>query len=344
MAGVYQFQSEHFKGNDLIQACADKPMMHIQFGAQGDHVALIQSALKQIRERAFKGDPFDVPPAIAADPDINKKKFDISTRNCIQTYKNDRSIINYSYQTSADPIVGQMTIKRLDEEMAWIEGRKKDDAKPSQDFFIEIRGDQFLTGKDISDEIAPFAKITSNQKGYREKHGDLKAICFLGGIGPTDPFNKVMNRFNSESAGVKKFGRVVIQGTSVGGRTAMRVANQLILKGIDVAFLALNDAAFDENDPMLNWPQLSAIGNKISYFQHWSFTIDPDKEFHGCPTGFTPDDMTDQIKDIINQYENDGTKDWERTRRSYVASAHTTCCIKADSLKILPRIRSIFLP
>lgn len=344
MAASYVFQSEHFKNNNKIRQCADRPLSHIKYGDKGEHVALIQEALKQIREQALKGAGLDVPPHINDDPDIKKKLFDTSTRNCIQTYKNDRSIINYAYQDKADPIVGQMTIKWLDEEMAFVEGKKKDDASPSQDFYLEVMGDAALTGRDVSEsEGAVFAKGISAVPGYRAKHGDLKAIVFMGGVGTTDPFNSMMNRFNRESSGVKKFGRVCVLGTSVGGRTAMRIANQLVLKGVSLNFIALNDAAFDtDRDPMLQL-SISSPATKLSFFQSWSFTIDPSQEFHGNPVGFTPRDMTDQVKDIQRQYEADWFKTTQGTKMKYVAMAHTRCCIGAQP-EIISKVRTIFMP
>lgn len=348
MAERYQFQSDHFKGNQQIQDCADVPMRHIKLGDSGPHVAKIQDALKQIREQGLKNPLMPAPPQIADDPDLKNKRYGKSTHDAVLKYKQDRSVINHSYQEKADPIVGQMTIRQLDEDMAFIEGRKRDDAQPTQDFFIDIEGDALGRGDDISETSAGFSEIVSAQKGYQEKHGKLKCITFHGGFGTNDPFNRIITKFKSESAGVKKFGRIIVSGTSIGGRNAMRVANRLALDGLSINLVALNDAAFDENDPMLNFP-LQTTGERISWFQSWSFTIDPSREFHGSPTTFKPLDRIHLVRDIQRDYEADEKsrhirKMSDSDKTAYVNSAHTRCCIQCHALEILPKIRSILAP
>ena len=347
MAGKYVFQSDHFANDDRIQACADVPLQHIKIGDQGSHVAKIQDALRQIREAGLAGSPIDIPPPIAKSPDIDEQKFAKSTLDAVQTYKDDRTIVNFAYQKNPDAVVGQMTIRQLDEDMAFVEGKRKEDEKPTQDFYIEIQGDAFLTGRDISDtEGLPFAKLLSTSPVYQKKHGQLIAIVFKGGFGPTDPFNAIMSRFDRESVGVKKFGRVVIQGISVGGRTAIRVAHQLTLKGISLDYVALNDAAFDEHDPLLK-PSLSIDPSalKESYFQTWSFTIDPSKEFHGCPDGFISLDKTKNVETIQNQFNSEPSifQRSESNRSTFADSAHSVS-VQTSNQFILEKIRATFQP
>jgi len=48
---------------------------------------------------------------------VTSSRYDPSTANAVLLYKKERNIINRSYQTQADNIVGKMTIAALDREM-----------------------------------------------------------------------------------------------------------------------------------------------------------------------------------------------------------------------------------
>jgi hypothetical protein len=101
-----------FKGNPMLEACAVRNPAHITKGAVGPHVAKIQTALVRLDG------------AVIYSTELKACRYGGSTAGAVLKYKQRRTIINRSYQTQADDIVGIMTIAKMDEEMvAW---EKKD--------------------------------------------------------------------------------------------------------------------------------------------------------------------------------------------------------------------------
>jgi hypothetical protein len=77
----------------------------VQKGDRGDHVMLIQGALLALDQSEISRD------------EQAQKFYGESTRNAVLEFKQKRKIINFRYQSSADSIVGRMTIQSLDTEM-----------------------------------------------------------------------------------------------------------------------------------------------------------------------------------------------------------------------------------
>src|SRR5262245_52879932 len=101
-------QSNLFKGDPKLEACAVKDSAHIwrKENFVGEHVGKIQTALIRID------------PTLKIEPsELEAKTYGTSTAAAVLAYKRARSIINISYQNSADDIVGKMTIARLDKEL-----------------------------------------------------------------------------------------------------------------------------------------------------------------------------------------------------------------------------------
>ena len=94
-------QSQHFAGNANLEAAAVSDPAHILQGATGEHVRKIQLALIRLDGAAIT-------------PDRN---FGPATAAAVLTYKQKRGVINRSYQSQADSIVGKMTMTSLDQEM-----------------------------------------------------------------------------------------------------------------------------------------------------------------------------------------------------------------------------------
>ena len=102
-------QSKSFRNDSKLQACAVSDPAHIVEGAVGDHVVKIQQALLLL-----DGAKIDA-------GEVAAKRYGKSTAAAVLTYKTQRKIINYSYQTKADNIVGKMTIATLDRELLQLE-------------------------------------------------------------------------------------------------------------------------------------------------------------------------------------------------------------------------------
>jgi hypothetical protein len=99
-------KSEAFRGDAQLEAAAVSNPAHIVPGARGDHVRKIQLALNLLENAGL-------------DPD---GVYGQATAAAVLAYKEKREIINRSYETKADNIVGIMTMAALDAEMAAREG------------------------------------------------------------------------------------------------------------------------------------------------------------------------------------------------------------------------------
>jgi hypothetical protein len=94
-----------FSSNQRLQDCAVSDPAHVTPGSQGLHVFLIQQALRLLTS------------AEIAPSELDSFTYGPSTAEEVLAYKQQRGIINFAYQTTADNIVGKMTIERLDREM-----------------------------------------------------------------------------------------------------------------------------------------------------------------------------------------------------------------------------------
>ncbi len=98
-------RSNLFRSDRALEACLLRDAAHVTPGAVGDHVSKIQLALE------------DLDGAKIAAAEKTARRYGPSTTAAVLAYKRKRKIINFSYQSQADNIVGKMTIKRLDDEM-----------------------------------------------------------------------------------------------------------------------------------------------------------------------------------------------------------------------------------
>jgi peptidoglycan hydrolase-like protein with peptidoglycan-binding domain len=90
-----------FKNCRELQACAVKNSAHVTPGARGEHVARIQKALNLLEEARLDLDGI----------------YGSATASAVLAYKRKRHIINPSYQTAPDNIVGIKTIAAMDREL-----------------------------------------------------------------------------------------------------------------------------------------------------------------------------------------------------------------------------------
>jgi hypothetical protein len=103
-------RSKLFQGDGKLEACAVQDSAHVTPGARGDHVGKIQRALVLLDE------------AVISANEVGQSLYGPSTAAGVLRYKQRRNIINRSYETTADNIVGKMTIVSLDNEMVKHEG------------------------------------------------------------------------------------------------------------------------------------------------------------------------------------------------------------------------------
>jgi hypothetical protein len=104
-------QSSLFRDDQALQACLVDDRAHVAVGAIGEHVTKIHSALIVLDDASI-----DI-------GELRAGQYGSSTASAVLAYKRKRSIINFTYQTQADNIVGKMTIASMDSEMGAIEHR-----------------------------------------------------------------------------------------------------------------------------------------------------------------------------------------------------------------------------
>jgi peptidoglycan hydrolase-like protein with peptidoglycan-binding domain len=98
-------QSDFFSGDPKLEACLTRDSAHVTPGSVGDHVSKIQIALTTL-------DNSDID-----EGELTSGTYGPSTAAAVLAFKKKRNIINPSYQSQADNIVGKMTIAALDREI-----------------------------------------------------------------------------------------------------------------------------------------------------------------------------------------------------------------------------------
>jgi hypothetical protein len=106
---VMPLASNLFQANQRLQECLIKDSAHVTSGSRGVHVALIQYAVLRLEGGQIDG------------RDIIAQLYGPTTAAAVLAYKTRRRIINTAYQTSADNIVGRLTIAALDREMRLVD-------------------------------------------------------------------------------------------------------------------------------------------------------------------------------------------------------------------------------
>jgi peptidoglycan hydrolase-like protein with peptidoglycan-binding domain len=99
-------QSELFKSDPKLEACAVRDSAHITQGTTGEQVGKIQTALGVL-----------IPDRRIDQTELSRQHYGPSTAAAVLDYKTRRRIINFSYQTRPDDIVGKMTIAAMDYEL-----------------------------------------------------------------------------------------------------------------------------------------------------------------------------------------------------------------------------------
>ncbi len=153
-------QSKLFSGDAKLEAAAVSDAAHITQGASGDHVRKIQLALSQIDGRGL---------------DIDGQ-YGTATAAAVLAYKQKRMIVNASYQSTADNIVGRMTIARLDSELCDLEA-------PPEPVVIDVLQPQIC--KHRHSPMLSFAVPASTIAGFAS--GTASRAAFAPSFGPGTP-------------------------------------------------------------------------------------------------------------------------------------------------------------
>jgi len=110
-------------GDQRLEACLVIDSAHLTLGVQGEFVAKVQAALIYLDDLTID------------EHELQTRTYGPSTAAAVLQFKKKRKIINYSYQQQEDDIVGKMTIKALDDELAADENAPK--YRPLYPFCVE---------------------------------------------------------------------------------------------------------------------------------------------------------------------------------------------------------------
>jgi peptidoglycan hydrolase-like protein with peptidoglycan-binding domain len=114
MEAAMPLKSETFGGDERLEACLVKDSAHLTPGVRGEFVAKVQAALIYLDNLTID------------EKELKTQTYGPSTAAAVLKFKKKRKIINYSYQTTEDNIVGKMTIKALDDELRAAESEPVD--------------------------------------------------------------------------------------------------------------------------------------------------------------------------------------------------------------------------
>ncbi len=105
-------RSRLFRGDPKLEAAAVSGPAHITPDAVGQHVGKIQQALIQIDAATIAGN------------ELSTTSYGSTTADAVLAFKQKRDIVNRSYESTADNIVGVMTMAALDAAMVNLEGQE----------------------------------------------------------------------------------------------------------------------------------------------------------------------------------------------------------------------------
>ena len=104
--------SDLFRGDPRLEKCLVSDPAHVLTGDRGEFVAKIQYAVLVLEGGTISA------------AELREQRYGPDTARCVLAYKTRRAIINRTYQTKPDAIVGKMTVRALDTEMVAFEARE----------------------------------------------------------------------------------------------------------------------------------------------------------------------------------------------------------------------------
>src|SRR3954467_9406299 len=105
-------RSKLFGGDTRLAACLVEDAKHVAPGDRGPHVSKIQCAVLMLEGGTIAG------------AELTGTFYGPMTAKAVLAYKRRRRIINTSYQSQPDNIVGKMTMRALDDEMSVVEAQE----------------------------------------------------------------------------------------------------------------------------------------------------------------------------------------------------------------------------
>jgi hypothetical protein len=188
-------QSQLFRGDPKLEAAAVSDPDHIVPGATGPHVGKIQQALIRLDGATIAQD----------------SNYGPQTADAVLAYKQKRDIVNRSYETKADNIVGKMTMAALDKEMLALEGGAPApggklllgfglSGLPGIHWGVDTNGPASFPVKNKRGEVKPLFDIVTEELGMPEFWG---RYLFKGVKTGTTALSKAEVDFISKRSGGK---------------------------------------------------------------------------------------------------------------------------------------------
>jgi hypothetical protein len=251
---------------------------HIQPGLRDPVIFFIQEALVGLKEATssqFAGETnFFGPHTVAA----------------VLAFK--RKFIAKGEPLNNDPIVGTGTTDLLDRLLLQKQGAP--DVPPpapvSKDILVHVVGadpTKAPAGKETTEgqalvgipSVAAFARMVNNSHlVHKQWNGGSSRFN-------TDPKPDILKFINQNLPGNGQPFRILLGGTSIGGRVVVDVADALSKQGTPMRYVGIADAAFDNfGDPLLRARCDSQASQNI--FQSLTNDAIPGDEFHGAVDGF----------------------------------------------------------
>jgi hypothetical protein len=227
-----------FKFNEKLRNCEIKDIDHIgQFtfpvaDRQGEHVRLIHEALNAFLNGKERFDTI-------TGPEFDNRTFGARTAQVVREFKTDKRLLNF--QNQIDEIVGKKTVVELDKELP-----PADPGPTPTQTFIDVvvrflpgahgsqRDDAALEGIDLNKINRRVRTIKGIGRGTSLIREAARPLVLSVAKEVEDA-----RKTNGSSAGI-----VCIYGSSSGGRVSLDLASELTSRGIPIAYIGIQDAAF----------------------------------------------------------------------------------------------------
>lgn len=276
-----ELQSNFFRSepSGRLRRCLNSDPDHIVPGTRHPVVFFIQEALVSLNEASSSD--------FAGESDF----FGPKTTAAVSAFK--RKFIARGERLDNNPIVGTGTVDLLDRLLARQQSGPVTPPKPApepKDILVEVVG-AIPTKRPAGEEttagqtavgvlpIAQFARIVGNKNlVHKQWNGGHPKFG-------TDPKPKILEFINQSLPGGDLPFRILLAGTSIGGRVVVDVAKELTSQGKPLRYLGIGDAAFDSSsDPLLKAGVKASASQNI--FQSITNDAIPGSEFHGAVNSF----------------------------------------------------------
>jgi hypothetical protein len=315
-----------FKFNEKLRNCEIKDLDHIgQFtfpvaDRQGEHVRLIHEALNAFLNGKERFDTI-------TGPEFDNRTFGARTAQVVREFKTEKRLLNF--QNQIDEIVGKKTVIELDKELPPADPGPA--PTPTQNFIDVVvrflpgahgsqRDDAALEGIDLSKTNRRVRTVKPIGRGTSLIREAARPLV----LDVTRDIEDA-RRTDGFSPGV-----VCIYGSSSGGRVSLDLASELTSRGIPIAYIGIQDAAFFPNETQSvplkqanrkgdDLPEVSntpeflqdniTADQKKSFFQRWGNHVTTVRskwtsamdfgEIHGNVFGFEPVDRSIAVKQSV---------------------------------------------